>query len=125
MSQEPSTKKLDWVLLRRVLRLARPYRLLFFLAASLAILLAPVAVLRPYLIQYTVDNHIMRFDYDGLITMLMVLVAVLFLQAAMRYTFIYSTNLLGQHVIKDLRVKVFQHIISLKLRHFDHTPVGQ
>ncbi|MGK0387318.1 MAG: ATP-binding cassette subfamily B multidrug efflux pump [Maribacter sp.] len=125
MSKEPSTKKMDWELLSRVLTLAKPYRLMFFLAAALAVTLAPVSVLRPYLIQYTVDNHIMSFDYEGLITMLMVLIGVLLLQASMRYTFIYSTSLLGQNVIRDLRVKVFQHIVSLRLKHFDHTPVGQ
>ncbi len=116
---------MDWELLGRVLNLAKPYRLIFTLAAVLAVTLAPVAVLRPYLIQYTVDHYIMSFDYSGLVTMLMVLVGVLMLQAIMRYSFIYSTNLLGQFVIRDLRVKVFKHIISLRLRHFDHTPVGQ
>lgn len=125
MSKEPSTQKMDWDLLGRVLALAKPYRLLFLLAAVLAVVLAPVTVLRPYLIQYTVDNHIMSFDYQGLINMIMILIGVLMLQASMRYLFIYSTSLLGQNVIKDLRVKVFQHIISLRLKHFDHTPVGQ
>ncbi len=125
MSTEQSSNKIDFILLGRVLSLARPYKSAFILAASLAIILAPLAVLRPYLIQYTVDNYIMDFNYDGLIFMIMMLVGVLFLQAAMRYSFIFVANLLGQSVIRDLRVKVFRHITRLKLTYFDHTPVGR
>jgi ATP-binding cassette subfamily B protein len=43
----------------------------------------------------------------------------------LRYVFIYSTNWLGQSVIRDLRVKVFKHITSLRLTYFDRTPIGQ
>ena len=54
----------------------------------------------------------------------MVLVGLLFLDSLCRYWFIYSTNLLGQSVIRDLRVKVFRHITKLRLTYFDRTPIG-
>ncbi len=125
MEKKVSSNKLDLILLGRVLSLTRPYRLTFIVAALLAIILAPVAVLRPYLIQYTVDHHILDYDFQGLIRMIMVLIAVLMLQAFLRYSFIFSANLLGQSVIRDLRVKVFRHIIRLRLTYFDTTPVGR
>ncbi len=125
MDKNASSNKIDFLLLGRVLVLTRPYRTIFIIAGLLAVFLAPVGVLRPYLIQYTVDNYIMDFDYSGLVMMLMILLGVLFLQASMRYAFIFSANLLGQSVIRDLRVKVFRHITRLRLTYFDTTPVGK
>ena len=131
MSQDTSasSKKynnnLDWSLLLRVLAMAKPYRWLFIFSAVLAIALAPLGVLRPYLIQLTVDQYILAFDFDGLVMMMAILIGVLIVQAIARYTFIYCTNLLGQSVIKDLRVRVFKHITSLELKYFDRTPIGK
>lgn len=125
MSQEKTTKnKIDFTLFTRVLELAKPYRLLFISSGILAIILAPLGVLSPYLIQQTVDKHILGLDGEGLLRMVFILTGVLILQSILQYVFIYSTNLLGQSVIRDLRVRVFKHISSLKLTYFDTTPIG-
>ena len=125
MSKEQKKKNnIDVNLLKRVLVLAKPYQRLFIRSAILAIILAPLGVLSPYLIQQTVDKHILGLDIDGLFRMMMILAIILILQSILRYIFIYSTNLLGQSVIRDLRVKVFNHISSLKLTYFDTTPIG-
>jgi ATP-binding cassette subfamily B protein len=122
----PNTKKkqLDWTLLLRVLAQARPYKLTFAIATILAIVLAPLSIVSPYLIQETIDNYILIFNPEGLNRMLMLLLAVLFLNGALRYAFIYSTSWLGQAVIQDLRVRVFKHITSLRLKYFDKTAIG-
>lgn len=126
MGQEQKQKKnnIDVNLLGRVLILAKPYQWLFIVSGILAVALAPVGVLRPFLIQQTVDKHILKLDIEGLVFMMMVLIGVLILESVMRYSFIYFTNLLGQSVIRDLRSKVFNHISSLKLKYFDTTPIG-
>ncbi len=117
-------KYVDLTLLKRVLALGLPYRGIFALAGILSLLLAPVVILRPYLIQRTVDEYIMQFDGEGLVVMVMILIGVLVLESVMRYVFIYSTSWLGQSVIRDLRVRVFKHITSLRLTYFDRTPIG-
>ena len=114
----------DYQILGRIIRLARPYKHVFILAAFLAILLAPTASLRPYLINLMVDNHIIDFDFQGLLRMTALLFGLLVLEVFMRYGFIYTTNWLGQSVIRDLRSRIFRHIISLRLRYFDQTPIG-
>lgn len=116
--------KIDFYLLGRVLRLAKPYRSIFIVAAVLTVVLAPLSMLRPYLIQVMVDEHIVDYDIPGLVRMAMILVGVLVLESVLRYFFIYSTNWLGQSVIRDLRVSVFNHLTSLKLTYFDQTPIG-
>ncbi|MCP3929168.1 MAG: ABC transporter ATP-binding protein [Bacteroidetes bacterium] len=119
-----SRKKIDLQLLRRVLALAKPYKLVFIGAAILAVVLAPVATIRPYLIQIMVDDYITVFDIPGLTRMAILLCFLLLFESVLRYFFIYISSWLGQSVIRDLRVNVFKHIISLKLKYFDRTAIG-
>lgn len=116
--------KIDYLLLGRVLALAKPYKKVFILAGVLTVLLAPLAILRPYIIKIMVDDYIFKFDIPGLTNMAMLLGVILMVDVALRYVFIYSTSWLGQSVIKDLRVRMFNHISSLRLSYFDTTPIG-
>lgn len=116
--------KLDWHLLLRVMAQAKPYPASFWLSAVLAVVLAPLATLRPYLVQVMVDDHIFKYDLQGLGRMALWFTAALVLHAILQYVFIYQTNWLGQVVVRDLRVWVFRHITSLRLSYFDRTPIG-
>lgn len=116
--------QIDFYLLGRVLKLARPYRTIFIAAALLAIILAPLATLRPWLVQVMVDDYIFKYDLGGLTQIAFIFAGVLVLEGVLRYCFIYSTNWLGQSVIRDLRLRVFKHISSLRLTYFDRTPIG-
>jgi len=116
--------KIDFYLLGRVLRQAKPYRAVFITAGVLAVVLAPLATLRPYLIQRMVDDYIFQFDIEGMTWLGLLLIGVLILESILNYFFIYSSNWLGQSVIRDLRVRVFKHITSLRLTYFDRTPIG-
>lgn len=120
----PANKFLDWDLLRRVIALALPFKRLFIAAVFLALLLALLGPLRPYLVQLTIDQHILLGDYTGLVRMSLLLVGMLLLEAFCQYNFIFFTNRLGQSVIKNLRVKVFERILQFRLRYFDTTPIG-
>lgn len=124
MEQKEKKNNIDFTLLKRVLVLAKPYRGLFALAGFIGIALAPIAVLRPYLIQVTVDRYVLGLDLNGLQKMMVFLIGLLVLETIMRYIFRYSSSLLGHSVIRDLRVKVFNHISSLNLKYFDKTPIG-
>jgi ATP-binding cassette subfamily B protein len=126
LSQEPIKEKqsLDWHLLRRLFKLAMPYRRLLFLSALLAIVLAPLNTLQPYLINVIVDDYIIIPKPQGLVGMCVLFAVVLITTGILQYTFIYLTNLLGHSVIKDLRVSVFNKITNLRLSYFDKTPIG-
>ncbi len=120
----PEKQQFDYGLLMRVLALAKPYRSIFITTCLLAVVLAPLATLRPYLIQLMVDDYIFTYDVPGLTNMAFIFIAVLFLNSFLQYLFIYLSSLLGQNVIRDLRVNIFKHITSLKLKYFDRTPIG-
>ncbi|HJW27937.1 MAG TPA: ABC transporter ATP-binding protein, partial [Saprospiraceae bacterium] len=126
MSQENTKEKrgLDWQLLKRLFQYTKPYRKLVYLSAFLAIVLAPLNTLQPYLINVIVDKYIILPNPNGLAGMCLLFAGVLFLTGILQYTFIYLTNLLGHSVIRDLRVKVFDTITNLRLSYFDKTPIG-
>ncbi len=118
------TKDLDLRILGRVLGLTRPYKHLLVLCILLAVISAPVSVMRPRLISYMVDEHILQGDIAGLTRTALFYVGLIILTVILRYLFIYYSAMLGQSTIKDLRVRVFKHITSMRLRYFDQTPIG-
>ncbi|HMO39480.1 MAG TPA: ABC transporter ATP-binding protein [Saprospiraceae bacterium] len=124
MATTTPNKKFDVSLLAKVIALAKPYRSIFTIAAVLAVILAPLSVLRPQLIKVMVDDYIFVNDLPGLGRMALLLCVLLLLEFILQYIFQYITGLLGQSVVRDLRVRVFRHITSLRLKFFDRTPIG-
>ncbi len=119
-----SGKVFHFPLLNRIFRMTRPYRKTLNIAVFLTLILALLSPLRPLLIQYTVDNFILVPNGPGLLNMTLLMTGLLFLQSLIQYFHTYITNWLGQTVIKDLRVKLFDHISRLRLKYFDRTPIG-
>jgi ATP-binding cassette subfamily B multidrug efflux pump len=117
-------KAFDMKILRRIFEFTKPYKKKFYFSVALTLVLAFVAILRPYLIQYTVDTYIIHLDAEGLGYMMLLMIGLLLFQTVVQYIHTYLTNWLGQSVVKDLRVKLFRHISFLRLKFFDHTPIG-
>ena len=119
-----SGKAFDKNLLVRILNFVKPYRKLFYSSILLTILLAVLSPLRPLITQYLLDNCL---NYDKrivLFNLTMLMIAILILQSVIQFIHSWCTNLLGQHVIKDLRILLFQKLINFRLTYFDKTPVG-
>jgi len=116
--------KFNYSLLRRVIGLAIPYKKLFYWTIVLAVIQAPLGILRPHIINVMVDDHVMKNDLTGLGSLVWWYMAVLLATVWLRYIFILWTNTLGQSIIRDLRTWVFNHIIDLRLTYFDKTPIG-
>lgn len=112
-------------LLKRVFQYVKPYKNIFIYSVVLTILLAVIAPVRPFLIKYTLDEHILKGDYQGLLNMTLIMIVLLVLQSIIQYGHTLLTNTLGQSAIKDLRIAVFNHITKLRLKFFDRTPIGQ
>jgi ATP-binding cassette, subfamily B, multidrug efflux pump len=117
-------KKFNYGLLGRLIGLTRPFRGYFITAVVMAVVLAPLATLRPYLIQRMVDDHIFKLDTIGMTRMTIVLIGLLIVEVCIQYSFNLLTSWLGQLIIRDLRVKVFKHVSSLNLGYFDKTAIG-
>jgi len=120
-----SNKIFDLKVIARILALAKPYKKAFIVSAILACALSILGPIRPMLIQKAVDIHIMSMDIDGLSRISLILLLVLLGESLSRYFFMYVSNWLGQSIIRDLRIRVFNHITQLKLRFYDLTPIGR
>jgi subfamily B ATP-binding cassette protein MsbA len=115
----------DFQIFSRLMSFAKKYRVHFIISCLTAISLALLAALRPYLIIETVDNYIKGKDAEGLLTNVLLILAVLIVEVILHLTFIYIANWLGQHIIKDIRVKLFEHVLKFKMSYFDKSSVGQ
>lgn len=133
--QKKDKKIFDFKLLRRVFSYASPYKNRFWGSVVLAILLAIIAPVRPYFIQETINNYVVRGveandlaakqALVSLVVWITVLqIGILLIESAMRFFFSFMTSWLGQTVVRDLRVKVFNKVLHLNLRQYDHTPIG-
>lgn len=118
-------KAYDINLLKRIFSYIKPYKRIFAWSITLTIALAIVSPLRPLLIQFTLDKYILNDDKGGLTSMTLLMLFLLVVQAVIQYYHTFLTNKLGQSTIRDLRINVFNHISTLKLRFFDKTPIGQ
>ncbi len=121
---KPRGKIFDFSLLRKVFRFAAPYKNKFYLSVILSIVLALLSPLRPYLIQFTVNNFIKDGNTLWLIYITIIQIGMLAIETGMRFYFSYITSWLGQTVVKDLRVTVYKKVMGLNLRQFDKTPIG-
>lgn len=142
MNKSAPKKVFSFLLLVRVFKFVKPYRALFYGSVLLAIVMAVFAPVRPYLIQLTVDMatgktvHIpgwlkLFIDKQNLsdaskfiIAVTLFQVVFLFIETTIRFFFSFMTAALGQRVVKDLRIAVYEKIVGLNLRQFDTTPIG-
>jgi len=127
MSEESSVsgKAFDLKLLRKIMQYIGPYRSIFYGGIALTIVLSALATARPILIQHIIDNFIIEPDPQGLLRFTLITIGILVLESTVQFFFIYSANFLGQSIIRDLRVKLYRHILSFRLSYFDHTPIGK
>jgi ATP-binding cassette, subfamily B, multidrug efflux pump len=114
----------DFRLLRRIIRYASPYKRRLNSSIVLAIVLAVMAPIRPWLINTTVNDYIQHNMAEMVIRITIFQIALIILETVLRFFFSYYTAWLGQTVVRDLRVNVFKKILGLNLRQFDQTPIG-
>ena len=115
----------DWITLRRLYAFVKPYQLQFYGLILIILLSAVLAPLGPLLIRYTIDSKIATGDYPGLTKMLILMIGVLVLQGIIQFFNTYLSGWLGQNVIRDIRVQLYQKVLKLRLKFFDNTPIGR
>ncbi|MGW8122320.1 ABC transporter ATP-binding protein [Roseivirga echinicomitans] len=123
--QVKSGNIVDFKVLKRLFSFAKPYLKQFYLLVFLTVLLAVLVPIRPYIVQLSIDTYVPQGDYAGLMTMLIILVIHLVILAIVQYAHTYLSGWVGQTIIKDIRIKLYEHLLKLKLKFFDKTPIGR
>lgn len=134
MSQQVQAKKgiVDFSLLRRVFRFTAPYKNKFYISVFLAIFLAVISPVRPWLIQITITDGLnkdagfwfLQGASEVIIGITVIQLSLLVIESICRFVFTFFTASLGQNVVKDLRVSTYKKIVNLNLSQFDRTPIG-
>ncbi len=121
---EITGKAFDIKLLKKILAYIAPYKKVFWGALILTVVLSGLTTARPILIEYVIDNFISDPQPNQLLNYTILLCGLLFIESIVNFFFIYSANHLGQNIIRDMRVKLYRHLLSFKLKYFDQTPIG-
>ena len=103
----------------------KPYNKSFYLVLFFAIVLSVITTVTPYLLKIIVDDYIIPKDYSGMTFIIFLMAVTLVIEVVLMFSFTYYSNWLGQKVIKDIRVKIFDKIINLKMSFFDKNSVGR
>lgn len=109
----------------RLMSFAKQYRTRFLIAVFSTILLAGAATASPYILIQAIDDFVANQDLNRLLYFAILMLAVLLLQVLLQFTFIYFANWVGQHVIRDIRIKTFEKIVQFKMGYFDNSSVGK
>ena len=118
-------KAFDTGLFKRILTYTKPYKWRYYGVIIFAVSLSIFAALRPYLLKQTVDGYIKTHDKYGLLMYIILMGLVLIMEVFSQFYFVYWANWLGQDIVKDIRTKLFKHILSFRMKYFDLVPVGQ
>ena len=124
MKKPITGKAVDVMILKRIFAYIKPHRKNFVLAVCTTITLAFLSPIRPYMVQYTFDHFVAKSDISMLFTMAILLIVLLVSEAFLQFADSFLTNRLGQNIIKDLRIQLYKHIINLRLKYYDNTPIG-
>jgi ATP-binding cassette subfamily B multidrug efflux pump len=118
-------KAFDTGLFKRILTYTKPYKWRFYGVIFFAVALSVFAALRPYLLKLTVDSYIEPKDAKGLLVYVTLMGVVMLMEVFSQFYFVFWANWLGQDIVKDIRTKLFRHMLSFRMRYFDNAPVGQ
>ena len=118
-------KAFDTKVFTRILEYTKPYQWRFNGVILFAISLSIFAALRPYLLKQTVDGYIKTHDANGLLFYITIMGIVLLMEVFSSFFFVYWANWLGQDIVKDIRIKLFKHMLSFRMKYYDNAPVGQ
>ena len=118
-------KAFDTKIFKRILEYTKPYQGRFNGVVFFAVALSVFAALRPYLLKHTVDGYIQHQDANGLLSYIGLMFVVLLAEVFSQFYFVYWANWLGQDIVKDIRMKLFKHMLSFRMKYYDNAPVGQ
>lgn len=123
--KESSGEIVDTKVLQKLYTFVKPYKSQFYFLVFLTIALALLAPTRPYFIQIAIDDYVTVGDTAGLLNIIYLLVILMILQSLVQWAHTYYSGWIGQVIIRDIRVQLYQHLLKLRLKFFDNTPIGR
>ena len=111
-------------LFKRLLKYTKFYKRIFFISISSVFGLSIFSALKPIVLEKIVDENLTSNNSNFFFEYIILMLFLLLLEVASNYSFILNAGLLGQSVVKDIRVKLFNHIQGFKMKYYDKSSVG-
>ena len=124
MAKKNKNIAFDAQLFGRLLGYTKRYYGIFFFALITVIGLAVFGALRPKVLQLAMDQNIEQQQQAGFLKYIVWMLILLFLEVVCNLFFIYYASWLGQSVVRDIRIKLFNKILGFKMKYFDNSSVG-
>ncbi len=118
------TNVYNFKLFKRLLNYIKSYTNIFVISIISVFGLSIFGALRPVVLEKIVDENLTASNYDFFLEYIIIMVTLLVLEVVSNYSFIFNAGLLGQSVVKDIRVKLFDHIQDFKMKYYDKSSVG-
>jgi ATP-binding cassette subfamily B protein len=116
---------IDAQVLKKLYQFVKPYQARFYFLVFLTIAMALLAPTRPYFIQIAIDDYVAVGDSEGLLNIIYILIVLLLLQSLVQFAHTYLSGWIGQVIIKDIRIRLYRHLLKMRLKFFDNTPIGR
>ncbi|MBN9292543.1 MAG: ABC transporter ATP-binding protein [Flavobacteriia bacterium] len=122
MSQQTRS---DIKVFKRLLVFAKDYKRYLLLTLLFTIVLGAISPVRPMLIGEVVNRFIVDSqDQSALTKWCILLVGISLSEGVFQFLNSYYSNLMAQSVIRDIRQRLYAHLIKFKSQFFDKTPIG-
>lgn len=124
MEKKNTNKILDTKLFKKLMQFIKPYKVVFLGVLIAVILLAILGAARPYILQQAIDNNIATKTLEGFLPYILLMGGLLLFEVICQLSFIYYAGWLGQTVVKDIRIKLFEHMLGFKMKYYNNSSVG-
>lgn len=114
----------DVNLFKRLFKYTKPYRIVFYGLIVSVLVLGALSIATPLLVREIVDEHLVKQDYDGFVGLITIMACLLLAMVVFQLLFIYYSSWLGLKMVKDIRVKLFDHMLNFKMKYFNNSSVG-
>ena len=114
----------DVNLFKRLFKYTKPYRVVFYGLIVSVLILGALSIATPLLVREIVDQHLVKQDYDGFVNLITIMALLLLATVVFQLLFIYYSSWLGLKMVKDIRVKLFDHMLNFRMKYFNNSSVG-
>ena len=114
----------DVNLFKRLFKYTKPYRVVFYGLIVSVLILGALSIATPLLVREIVDEHLVKQDYDGFVNLITIMAGLLLATVVFQLLFIYYSSWLGLKMVKDIRVKLFDHMLNFRMKYFNNSSVG-
>ncbi len=118
-------RSIDRKTAQKLLSYIKPYKMLFAFTVFLLLVTAGLQILGPFIIMIAIDQYITPGQLEGFLNIVLLFALVILLEFVIRYFQQYLTEILGQKIMYDMRMDIFDHIHRMPLSFFDRNPVGR